>query len=321
MKLRGIEFGSVIGASGIGGWFGEGYSYHALLKLIPGFGMEGMTLTAKTTTLKARKGNMPLSKKDGLSPSELYPESIVVRFGAGTVLNAVGLSGPGLEFLLKTNRWQKIEKPFLLSFMSIGETREERLQELREAVALLKKELPNFKAPVGLQINFSCPNTGHAQEELVADIHESLKIASELGVPLVPKISVMIPPDKAKEIMQDPNCDALAVSNTVPWGDLPADVRKMFFRTETSPLAKFGGGGISGKYLLPLVEQWLYQFKKFNVGKPIIAGGGILKPHDVNRLVEAGASAISPGSVVMLRPWNMKAIIKRGHQLLSNRGG
>ena len=316
MKLRNIEFGSVIGASGVNGFFGEGYAYHKLLKLVPGFSMQGVTLTAKTTTLNARAGNMPLGR-DGYSPRELYPASIVVKPGAGVVLNAVGLSGPGLDFILKLGRWQKIEKPFFLSFMSVEATSEKRLEELRQAVALLKEALPQFRAKVGLQINFSCPNTGHDQEELVKDIHQSLQIASVLNIPLVPKISVLIPPDKAREIINDPNCDAIAVSNTISWNDLPEQVRKVFFRTQKSPLEKFGGGAISGKYLLPLVVEWVRQFKKFSGGKPIIAGGGILRPRDVDALVEAGASAISPGTVVMLRPWNMKRIIKRANELLS----
>ncbi len=315
MKLRGIEFGPVIGASGVNGWFGEGYPYHALLHLVPGFTMKGVTLTAKTTTLSARAGNMPL-RKDQITPRELVPASIVVKPGAGVVLNAVGLSGPGLRFLLDLGRWQKLEQPFLLSFMSTGATSAERLDELRTAVGMLKDELPKFRAQVGLQINFSCPNTGHAQEELVKDIHDSLAIASVLGIPLVPKISVLIPPDKAGEIIRDPNCDALAVSNTIPWSDLPEEVRRVFFRQERSPLERFGGGGISGKYLLPLVAQWMQQFKKFSGGKPVIAGGGILRPRDVDTLVEAGASAVSPGSVVMLRPWNMKRIIRRAQVLL-----
>jgi dihydroorotate dehydrogenase len=315
MKLRGIEFGPVIGASGVNGWYGEGYPYHRLLHLVPGFTFEGVTLTAKTTTLEKRAGNMPL-RKDGITPREIKPASIIVRPGAGVVLNAVGLSGPGLQFLLDLGRWQKIEKPFLLSFMSTGATREERLEELRAAVEILKVELPKFKAPVGLQINFSCPNTGHAQDELMKDIHESLAVASVLNIPLVPKISVLIPPDKAGEIMQDPNCDAIAVSNSIPWSDVPDNVRKVFFQTTKSPLEKFGGGGVSGKYLLPLVVEWIRQFKKFSEDKPIIGGGGILRPRDVNMLVEAGATAVSPGSVVMLRPWNMKRIIKRAEELL-----
>jgi dihydroorotate dehydrogenase len=315
MKLRGIEFGPIIGASGLNGWFGEGYPYHAVLRLLPGFTFRGVTLTAKTTTLHARAGNMPL-RKDQITPRELKPRSIVVRPGAGVVLNAVGLSGPGLPFLLGLGRWQKLEKPFLLSFMSVAETRDARLQELREAVSLLKVELPNFRAQVGLQINFSCPNVGHAQEEMVEDIHESLAIASILGIPLIPKISVLVPPEKAAEIARDPNCDALAVSNTIAWSDLPENVRAVFFRTQESPLARYGGGGISGKYLLPLVIEWVRQFKRLRSNTPIIAGGGILRAHDVDRLVEAGADAVSPGSVVIVRPWKMKGIIARAYALL-----
>lgn len=315
MKLRGIEFGNVIGASGLQGWFGEGYPYHRFLKLIPGFTFSGVTLTAKTATLAPRAGNMPL-RKDKLTPREFKPASIVVRPGAGVVLNAVGLSGPGLDFLIKTGEWQKLSEPFLLSFMSVGDTREDRLTELRGAVALLKEALPNFSAPVGLQLNFSCPNTGHAQDELVSDVHESLQIASVLGIPLIPKISVLLPPEKAADILRDQNCDALAVSNTIAWSDLPENVRRVFFQTNRSPLERFGGGGISGKYLLPLVVEWLRQFRRYHTEKPIIAGGGILRARDVNELVEAGASAISPGSVVILRPWKMRGIIRRAKELL-----
>ena len=52
MKLRGIEFGSVIGASGIQGFFGEGYPYHRYPKLLfpRSFKFDGMTFTAKTTS-------------------------------------------------------------------------------------------------------------------------------------------------------------------------------------------------------------------------------------------------------------------------------
>ncbi len=315
MKLRSIEFGPVIGASGVNGWFGEGYFYHRALHLVPGFTFAGVTFTAKTTTFGPRAGNMPFAK-NGYSPREIYPACIVVRPGAGVVLNAVGLGGPGLKFLLDIGRWQKIEKPFLLSFSALAKTKEERLEEMRSAAEMLRDAKADFRAPFALQINFSSPNSGHDQRVLAEEIHELLAIASTIGVPLVPKISVLIAPDIAGQILRDPNCDALCVSNAVPWKDLPPEVRKVFFQTQTSPLERFGGGGISGKYLLPLVVQWLDQFRKFNPGKPVIAGGGILRPRDVDELAAVGASAVSPGSVVMLRPWNMRRIIKRAYELL-----
>lgn len=316
MKLRGIEFGNVIGASGVQGFFGEGYPYHKFLKFIPGFTLEGVTLTSKTSTLLPRMGNMPL-QEDGLTPREFWPACIKVRPGAGVVLNAVNLSGPGLPFLLNLGRWQKLEKPFFLSFMSVNETKEERMNELKEAVQLLKKELPNFKSKIGLQINFSCPNTGHDQEMLAGEVHEALAIASELGVPLVPKISIVLSPGVAADIMSDPNCDAINVSNAVPWKDVSPETLKMFFQTTDSPLARFGGGAVSGKYLLPLVVEWIRQFRHQHQGiaKPIIAGGGILRASDVDKLVEIGATAISPGTITILRPWNLKSVIERAETL------
>lgn len=315
MQLRGIEFGPIIGASGVNGWFGEGYPYHRFLKFIPGFSFSGVTFTAKTTTLGPRVGNMPL-RSDKLTPREFKPASIMVWPGAGVALNAVGLSGPGLKYLLSLGRWQKIDKPFFISFMSVGATKEERLAELKEAVSILRAEMPNFKSKFGLQINFSCPNTGHDQRELVGEIQDALKEAAALGVPLVPKLSVVIPPSLAIQILEDPNCDAIAVSNSIPWSDVPDGVRKLFFRSERSPLERFGGGAVSGKYLRPLVTEWISQLRRMGCRKPIIGGGGILHAKDVNEFVEAGASAVSPGTIVMLRPWRLSKVIKRAYALL-----
>lgn len=317
MKLRGIDFGKVVGASGVQGWFGEGYPYHFFLKFVPGFSLRGVTIVSKTTTLHARAGNMPLAS-DNLTPREFKPACVYVRPGAGVVLNAVNLSGPGLPFLLETGKWQKLTKPFFISFMSVGDTKEERLSELTEAVALLANAKSAFSAPFGLQINFSCPNTGHDQEMLSHEIHEALKIASTLGVPLVPKISLVLSPTIASDIMNDPNCDAICVSNAVAWRDVTPEAREAFFGSEESPLARFGGGAVSGKYLFPLVREWIRQFRHQHQGqaKPIIAGGGILSPKHVQELADIGATAISPGTITILRPWNLKRVIKKAQEIL-----
>lgn len=317
MKLRGIDFGKVIGASGVQGWFGEGYPYHFFLKFVPGFTFRGVTIVSKTTTLKERVGNMPLGQ-DKLTPIEFKPACVYVQPGSGVVLNAVNLSGPGLKFLLDTGKWQKLKKPFFISFMSVGETKEDRLNELKEAVEILNKEKDKFLSPFGLQINFSCPNTGHDQQELAGEIHEALAIASVLGVPLVPKISIILSPTIASEVMDDPNCDAICVSNSVAWKDIPPEAREVFFGTEDSPLARFGGGAISGKYLFPLVREWIRQFRHQHQGiaKPIIAGGGILRARNVVELADIGATAISPGTIAILRPWNLSRVIRTANKVL-----
>lgn len=317
MKLRGIDFGHILGASGVQGFFGEGYWFHKYLKPF-GLDFEGMTFVAKTTTFNPRTGNMTLDTN--FQSKYLFPNCIVVKPFKGIVLNSVGLSGPGAEVLLKAGQWQKIEKPFFISFISVSDHRHKRLDELREFVRLFKEHLPNFASPVGLQLNFFCPNVLHVCET-VDEIYDSLSIASTLDIPLMPKLNVLFPLELVKEISEHPHCDALCISNTIPWGKLPNKINwKGLFGSDVSPLAHYGGGGLSGKPLLPLVAEYVAQIRERGINKPINAGGGILSMRDVYSLYDAGADSIFLGSIAILRPWRVKGIIRKTNKLFERRG-
>ena len=322
MKLRGIEFGPCQDASGVRGFFGEGYWWHRYLRRF-GLDFAGSTFVAKTTTLGPREGNLPLCL-DTFQPRERLPKCIVARLRQGVVLNAVGLSGPGALALLATRRWQERTEPFFLSFMSVALTRAERTQELDDFVGTLKCHLKWFSAPVGLQINFSCPNVGLDPLELVEEAKNGLSTAGALGIPLVPKFNLLLPPVAAIELQFF--CDAICVSNTIPWGKLPANIDwpALFNVAESpdepiSPLDHLGGGGLSGAPLLPLVAKWVRDARKAGFDKPIIAGGGILHPRDVDVLERAGADAVALGSIAILRGWRVRRTIKRAHELLGAR--
>lgn len=313
MILRGVNFGNVLIGSGTQGFFGEGYWHHKYLKPF-GLNFEGSTFVAKTTTLQPRTGNLPL-KEDGITPKELFPKCIKVYPRKGIVLNTVGLSGPGTEFLFKDDRWQKIKKPFFISFMAVGESFEMRYLETINFSFLFKKYLPSFSAPVGLQINDSCPNVKIDALKPAEEMKKMLEVLSAyISIPLVPKISVLMSVETAKEIADDPNCDALCVSNTIPWGALPDKINwKKIFGTDVSPLAHLGGGGLSGKPLLPIVAEWVANARKIGITKPINVGGGILSPDDVDVLKDAGASSVSVSSAAILRGWRVGKIIRRAN--------
>src|SRR3989338_1556485 len=66
MELRGVHFGPVLDASGVRGFFGEGYWHHRYCKPF-GLRFDGATFVAKTTTLLPRAGNMPL-QSNGVTP-------------------------------------------------------------------------------------------------------------------------------------------------------------------------------------------------------------------------------------------------------------
>ena len=312
VRLRGVNFGNVLGASGVQGFFGEGYWYHGPARLI-GLSFSDVTFVSKTTTLLGRAGNMPLTRD--YMPRELFPASVKVRPVAGLMLNAVGLSGPGLGALLGAGNWQARTEPFLISIMSVADTPKQRLEEIRIMVDMLAFAREGFSAPFGLQINLSCPNTGHDPSELIGEAAEVLDIASALDVPLMPKFSIASAPIEAVLKLEDhSSCDAICVSNTIPFGWKGMDWDRTW-GSRVSPLAHLGGGGLSGSVLCKLVCDWIRTLRDAGFTKPINGGGGIMSAADVDSYHAAGASSIFFGSVAALRPWRVPSIIKRAHTL------
>jgi len=321
--LQGIDFGPVHCASGAQGWFGEGYWFH---RWVPGLDWTNCAFVAKTTTLAACAGNMPLAHVPPPSryyePRELFPKCIVVKLLRGVILNSVGLSGPGAYALFETGRWQKRTEPFFLSFMSVADSAEERYNEAAAFAIMLEIRRPWFAAPFGLQVNLSCPNAGHAPAEIAAEAESILGVFQQLrasGVPIVPKFNVLSSPDAVQRLQG--LCDAVCVSNTIPWGMLPERIRwsSLFPGSQIfgSPLAHLGGGGLSGRPLLPLVAEWVREAKRAGLVVPVSAGGGILHPMDVDFLVNAGADSVFLGSIAMLRGWRLSRTIQRAHERLT----
>ena len=333
MILGGIDFGPAWAGSGALGFWGEGYRFHRLYDILC-MGMfcpEKLTLTAKTTTLYPRRGktygeegNMELSE-NGISPKHLFPDCIKIGmhgFLGGYALNAVGLAGLGAKELLARDQWQNLRAPFFLSFMSL-EKGDKAIEEMRAFKDLLKAHLPFFHAPVGLQINLSCPNAGVDLDAAAREAITALDIFSELGIPLVLKFNTLISVEVVCKICEHPACDAIIISNTIPWGKEEKKIpwTKLFGNKGESPLARYGGGGLSGAPLLPLICDWIKAARKAGITKPINAGGGILHPRDVDRVKAAGADGISVASALMLRPWRLSRIIGRAHEVFDNQQG
>ena len=313
MKLRGIEFGNILGASGVQGFFGEGYWFHKVFKPF-GLDFTGMTFVAKTTTLLRRDGNMPLRRD--YTPQSLVPNCIKARPWSGNMLNAVGLSGPGLSPLLQTGQWQERTTPFWISFMSVAATKAERLDELARAIVMLRMLKRYFKTTFGLQINVSCPNTGHNTRELIGEILEVVEIAKALDVPIMLKFAVDTATPEDMLVLQDhPDCDAICVSNTIKFGSSEIDWHKVWGDAK-SPLADLGGGGLSGEALRPLVCDWIKRLRDKGFTKPINGGGGILHPAHILEFYSAGASSVFIGSIAALRPWRVKATIEMANNLI-----
>lgn len=327
--IGGIDFGPIWAMSGTLNFFGEGWPFHKLYKKWFGerFSFDGITFVAKTTTLEPRIGNMPM-REDGITPQEWRPGCIILgpwQFLTGVMLNAVGLSGPGARNLFSCGLWRERVWPFMISFMSVAKTLPGRMEESEQFLKLLAAEIPNFHAPICIQKNITCPNVeGHGKPSDAAMINEEFLFMDMVGrytpdTLVVHKVNTLVSPETAVTLSSHSQCGGICVSNTLPWAALTRRQKAHSFPssifTGRSPLERFGGGGLSGKPLLPFVEQWIRDVRLAGFEKHINAGGGILSADDVTRLYLAGADSVSIGSVAALRPWRLDGIIRRAYQV------
>lgn len=305
MKLMGVEYGRLWSASGARGFFDDPdeYRYHTVSRLL-GLDYRWITFVAKTMTTHGRVGNMKLD--ESWRPKSFYPDCIRVKFVKGVVLNAVGLSGPSAESLLATGKYAGIPCPFAFSYMPTGSTTDELVRDASEFGDVLRAH--RFWSPFALEVNVSCPNVDH-----VTDWKSIVAVLSALReklprTPLIPKFNALEPIETAVRIASSRYCDAVLVGNTIPWGRRPDVIDWVnLFGSETSPLAKYGGGGLSGRPLLPLTLEWVSSAVG-KVDKPIMAGGGIMSVDDVVAISSAGAAAMELGVVGLLRPWAVARI-------------
>ena len=310
MKEKNLHVPSVILASGTMGFFGEGYPYHKLIWPFAWIAKHSAMFVAKTVTVDPIVGNMPL--KDDSSPKSLRPDCIFIDFKRwlrGGMLNAVGLSNFGLRYYLEQGLWQKRTKPWALSIMFVRKTREGRIAEAREFVAIMLEYLDQFGILPILKLNISCPNTCHNVSDLISEQKEILDILATLGLKIIVKVNAVSDVESVQKIAQHNACNGVCVSNTLPWADLQDWIKwKVFPEFKESPLAKYGGGGFSGKDMCPIVIAWIARARQAGITKPIIGGGGIFTPLDVWRMKKAGATSISIGSPLLFRPWTTALI-------------
>ena len=332
------NFPPIWGMSGVQNFFGEGYPFHRIYKWIFGklFTFDGVLFVAKTTTIDANKGNMPM-KDDGITPSDFRPACIIAgpwQSFLGVMLNAVGLSGPGLRALLDRNIWQQRRASFMISFMSIAKGVDEedglrkRLEEFGRFASALFVQRDRFLEFFLIQINISCPNVKAGEKSDALIIREAAGYLSILedwlpGVRCIFKINTLMRPETAVKLSQHPQCAGICVTNTLPWATLKWWQKALYFPssifTGKSPLDRFGGGGLSGRPLLALVEDWVRKARAAGFTKHINAGGGILCARHVDRLKAAGADSVSIGTVAALRPWRLRSIIRRAYEVFGSK--
>lgn len=317
LKLDDVDFGATFCATGARGFHGEGYPFHKYWECA-GMCWEGTSFSGKTLTLLPRRGpefgelgNMPL-KSDGVTPKEFAPKCIYVRFhDGGEIINAVGLSNFGAKFYFKTGKYHKIDRPFSISIMLDAKDAAGREAELKELCEIIRSFMP-FKAPVMLQINFGCPNSGHALDEFYSEICKLVEMAKAmLRIPVFINVNALMPTKVLIEASQI--ADGLWIGNTIPFGEPTVDGTIHWSRFgKNSPLRRRGvngDGGLSSPSCLPFTIDKVQQLRDSGVKIPIVGGNGIRTIEDVSNLRRAGCNAVFIGSLAVVRPHRMKEIV------------
>jgi dihydroorotate dehydrogenase len=75
---------------------------------------------------------------------------------------------------------------------------------------------------------------------------------------------------------------------------------------------------LSGAPLLSVVAEWVQEARRQGLKKPINAGGGILRPSDVDRLLTAGASSVFVGTIAILRGWRLQGTIRHANRVFAS---
>lgn len=267
-------------ASGALAYDGRGWPWEWPLRWVRLLDPRLFTIVTKTLTPLPRVGNLRWT----------HPWSVVANVPQGAV-NAIGLTNPGFEWWLREVAPQIPKRGYniVASITADDPTTLAGMASKLEDVAIR-----------AIEINASCPNTDQdllKNATLVVDMVRAVRAVSKH--PIILKLSVV---HHYVELTQA--CaewiEAVAI-NTVPWN--------VVFPGQPSPLACFGGGGVSGRAAQPwtwkMVQELAHETKI-----PVI-GPGAWDYSDMARLRELGAKAISFGSIFMRYPWRPTAFVRR----------
>lgn len=265
-------------ASGALGFDGKGWTWEQPLRLLGLFNLRLFTGVIKTLTRKPRKGNL-----------RWYNPFGCIRFLPDGIVNAVGLTNPGIKWWCQTigHRLNSANNPLMGSIL--GE-----ISELVEMARML-----NDFDLVGLEINASCPNTEKGIIENTAEIVKSCEaVKRNSRFPIILKLSfvhdVEVVP-KVKDIVE-----AFSI-NSVPWS--------VMFPNRQSPLEHLGGGGVSGKIIQPFAWGFVRRLvEDFQVS---MIAPSIWEYEDIGKVRVLGAKAISFGSIFLRYPWRPTIFVRR----------
>jgi dihydroorotate dehydrogenase (NAD+) catalytic subunit len=263
--------------------------------------------TASSLNWAGRSGaGAVVTKSFGLFPNKGYANPTTVEVTGG-VINAIGLSNPGVENfkdeLVKLNK----SVPAIASLYGANP------EEFSEIAARVEGLVD------ALELNVSCPHamggcgsTIGQDPLLTAEIVRSVKRSVKIPVfvKLTPNVNDIV---EIALHAQDAGADALTLINSLGPG--------MRIDIETGkPILKNKFGGLSGPAIKPVAIRCVYDVFD-SVDIPIIGVGGIRDHEDVLEFLYAGASCVQIGTSIMYEGMDIFGKILNGlERFMDERG-
>ncbi|MFH1447379.1 MAG: dihydroorotate dehydrogenase [Candidatus Micrarchaeota archaeon] len=229
------------------------------------------------------------SKSCGLTARTGHPNPTVIQFG-DVIINAVGLSNPGVEEELREIR-KAVAGAGVPVIASVFE-------ESTEAFASVAEKISEA-GPALIELNISCPNVqGEMGKPFACDTGSAAqvveKVKEAVDIPLIVKLSPNVTDIVSiAESVEGAGADAICAINTVGPGMLiDIDSRK--------PVLANKVGGISGPAIRPIAVRCVWEISNA-VDIPVIGTGGIITGRDAVEMLMAGATAVGIGSSIHYR--------------------
>lgn len=278
--------------------------------LVLASGVLGTTASSLRRVAEAGAGAVT-TKSCSLNPRSGHPAPCVLPWKGG-LINAVGLSNPGVEGILEEIAEYRQAAGAAPLIVSIFADSPAAFSELAGRIAEAQ--------PAAIEVNVSCPNVESefgtpfaADPEACAVVTRAVKEAAG-QVPVFIKLSAQCASiARMAEVCAENGADGITAINTVGPG--------MVIDVGTGrPVLSNKVGGVSGTAILPIAVRAVHEIRKA-VDLPIIGTGGVSCAEDALQLIMAGADVVGIGSGVYEGGVELFGEINRGlAEFLEERG-
>jgi dihydroorotate dehydrogenase (NAD+) catalytic subunit len=243
------------------------------------------------------------TKSCSLQPRTGYHNPVIVDWGYG-LINAVGLSNPGVEVMVEEIRLAKQRlAPFGVPV--IASIFANAIYDFGVIARYISEAQPDL-----IEVNISCPNIDARFEQMFAaspyvSAQVTRRVKENTRIPVLVKLSPNVEDiAKVAREVEAAGADGITAINTLGPG-LILDIESGW------PVLANRLGGVSGPAIRPIAVKCVRDVCKA-VKIPVVATGGVTDARDAVEMVLVGAMAVGVGTAVNYRGMRVFSEIAQG---------